>query len=222
VSFRQTRFSDPIFREPGPGGGSELPVSGSLTTWGARGSATFWPVRRVGIEGGLLILGQARFDDFVFADDFGGGGQGGNVAYDDPAVQLWFFDLGLQIRLMQRAPLFVSGVLGMGQERESYTISGAAFPEWNGNKTLNEFQYSYGLGAQVGPYRHVALFGEWRAVPGDLTTEIPHGGCYIYVYYQTAALQGVSGVANQSAPACKSGTQNRASLLSVGLSISFP
>lgn len=222
VSVMQTRFSDPIFREPGPGGGSELPVSGSLTTWGIRGSATLWPISRLGVEAGVLVLGRARFDDFVFTDEFGGGGSGSNVSYDEPTVQLWFFDLGLRFRLTPRAPLFVSGVLGMGQERESYAITGAAFPEWNGSKTLSEFQYSYGIGAQVGPFRHVALFGEWRVVPGDLITEIPGGGCHIYVYSQAAALQGTPGVGFQDAPACKRGTKNRATLLSVGLSISLP
>ncbi|HEX2695629.1 MAG TPA: hypothetical protein VHP61_07725 [Acidobacteriota bacterium] len=101
----------------------------------------------------------------------------------------------------------IYGLLGLASSTEEYLISGSVFPEWNGNKSLSEFDYSYGLGVRFSPVKMLSAFTEFRFIPGDRTTEYKG---YLYSddtfdYFRNS----------------RSYTKNYSSLLSAGLSVNF-
>jgi hypothetical protein len=94
------------------------------------------------------------------------------VNYADPAFTHISFDLIVEWICVQKLRVGLYGFLGMGSSTESYTLSGAVFPEWNGQKSISEFDYSYGLGAKFSPIKLLSLIAEIRWMPGDRTSDL--------------------------------------------------
>ena len=107
------------------------------------------------------------------------------VNYADPAFTHITFDLIIEWICVQKLRVGIYGFLGMGWSTESYTISGSVFPEWNGQKSLTEFDYTYGLGVKFSPLKLISLVAEYRWMPGDLSLDMKFlyskGG---YNYYE--------------------------------------
>lgn len=93
------------------------------------------------------------------------------VSYADPAFTHITLDLLIEWICAQRLGVGIYGLLGLGSSTESYTISGSDFPDWNGQKRLSEFDYSYGFGAKFAPLKWISLIAEIRWMPGDKTSE---------------------------------------------------
>jgi hypothetical protein len=94
------------------------------------------------------------------------------VKYDSPRLTFLFLDLIVQWFPVKNGLLGIYALLGMGVGSENYTLSGSNFSDWNGPKSLSEFDYSYGFGVRFSPVRFVSLFGEMRFVPGDTSTDL--------------------------------------------------
>ncbi len=158
-------FHDPIFRGPGESGEVSVPQIRS-----AVGFNLSYLYLSDDVGGGIsFVYWRTQFDSFqapVMP------GSPDNVAYKNPDYSVFFVDLQFHV-LPWKIPLSFYGVLGLGSSTETYTISGAKFPfaDWNGPKSISQFQYSYGLGIQVFLFRNVSLQTELRWIPGDLTTE---------------------------------------------------
>ncbi|MFQ5569958.1 MAG: hypothetical protein ACE5G0_09805 [Rhodothermales bacterium] len=200
-------FNQPILRQPS--GGSELPLDQSERIWG--GKVSWIPYARgiIAFEVGLVHW-RANFEGFQYSDEFTQFSD--PTVYDDPSVALTFVDLAMHVAPWRRVPMSVYGVLGMGAEKEKYRISQAAFSEWDGQKNVTEFQYSYGLGLRLFPVRYVSLLAEYRWVPGDLYFEGGSRTCYHF-----------SSSAYGSWSSCGSGdTKYFTKLFSAGLIVSFP
>jgi opacity protein-like surface antigen len=222
VTVLRTTYHDPFLREPGPQGGSsqELQTGQTVQTVGGRVGwlATFG---RFGLEAGMSYL-RVGLSDFHY---FNPPSQPDSVAYSNVAVGLLQADILLMAKPSTSVPLYVYGILGMGQWRRSYTLTGNVFPEWDGPRTANEFEYTYGLGLRLSPIRQFSLVAEYRWVPGDLTSSIPAGGCYIYYSRQggrglSASVTGARGAS--STPDCPPATYKSGSLLSLGVAVAVP
>lgn len=77
--------------------------------------------------------------------------------YSKPGYQVYFLDLLLHFVPVPEIPFSLYGFLGLGGDTEKYSPSGAIFPQWNGEKSITEFVYSYGLGSRLFAIKH--LFG---------------------------------------------------------------
>ena len=98
------------------------------------------------------------------------------------------------------------GLFGMGLNSESYTLSGSDFPQWNGQKSISEFNYSYGLGVKFTPINLLSLFADFRLFPGVLSQKLKYlysDDTYDYFRY------------------LGSETSNYTKALSIGLMINF-
>ncbi len=172
ASYLYSSFSDPIFRGPGESG----EVSVAQSTSGP------------GFQLGYLYLGESfgagacvtywrtmEFNSFRAPTM---PGSGSYVSYKNPHYSLWFFDMQVHW-LPTTLNASVYGVLGLGSNSESYTISGATSPftDWNGSKDISSFQYSYGFGLQIFLFRSVSVQAEYRLIPGATTTE---AGDFLY------------------------------------------
>ena len=91
------------------------------------------------------------------------------VGYANPKCSIFMGDLIVYWAPARSSLASIYGFLGMGASSKKYTVSGSVFPEWNGAKSLSEFEYSYGLGARIRPVRRVSAFAEFRLIPGDQT-----------------------------------------------------
>jgi hypothetical protein len=160
-------LSGPTFRYPG--GGEQLSISQAKTV----------PNFVIGYDIGSGPLGAglrmsyltASFGGFVTPDMPGGVNL---VGYADPKYTLIMGDIMLYWAPARSNLFSIYGFLGLGAGHRTYTVSGSVFPEWNGARSVTEFEYSYGLGLRVKPVRFVGLFGEFRLIPGDRTTEFKH------------------------------------------------
>jgi len=222
VTLLRTTYRDPFLREPGPRGvGSrEIQTGQTVQTVGGR---VGWlaTLRRFGIEAGLSYW-RVGLSDFHYVNP---PTQSDSVAYSDASVGLLQGDILLLVMPARGVPLYVYGVLGMGQWRRAYTLSGSVFPEWDGPRTANEFEYTYGLGLRLSPIRQLSLVAEYRWVPGDLTSSIPAGGCYIYYSRRgsrdlSASVSGARGAS--SIPDCPPASEKAGSLFSLGVAVAVP
>ena len=195
-------ISDPTFRLPS--GSGELPVLQSASA----------PAFMVGYDiggggfgvGARLFYFHSSFNTFAFSE------QPGSLypsfaKYADPKFTHISFDFLVHWLPFRDLTLGIYALLGLASSTESYLISGSIFPEWDGNQSRSEFDYSYGLGVRFSPVKMMSIFAELRFIPGDSTTEYT-GYLYsddTYDYFQHA----------------RSFTQNTTSLLSIGLSVNF-
>ena len=109
------------------------------------------------------------------------------VNYADPKYAIFMGDL-MVFWAPARSTIFsIYGFLGLGASSKKYTVSNSVFPEWNGAKSLSEFEYSYGLGVRVRPIARVSAFAEFRLIPGDQILEgknfLYSDGTYDYYEY---------------------------------------
>jgi hypothetical protein len=109
------------------------------------------------------------------------------VRYADPKYTVFMVDLLLHWAPARSRIFSAYGFLGLGTSAKKYTISDSVFPEWNGAKSLSEFEYSYGLGLRVRPVKLVSAFAEGRLIPGDQIIEgknfLYSDGTYDYYEY---------------------------------------
>ncbi len=155
-------LSGPTFRYPG---GGQLSIAQSRTvpnfiTGCDIGSGHFGAGLRISFL-------TAAFRSFVTPDMPGGMN---TVGYADPRYTMIMGDILLHWAPAGSGLLSLYGFLGLGSVHRTYTISDSVFPEWNGARSVTEFEYSYGLGARFSPVRFVRLFGEFRLIPGDRIT----------------------------------------------------
>jgi opacity protein-like surface antigen len=222
VTLFHTTWNDPFLREPNTAGfsSSEIQTGQKVGTIGGR---VGWlaTLGRAGLEVGVSFL-RVGLADFRYRNPpmFDSA-----VTYSGVSIALVQADFLLLFKPARDIPLHVYGVLGMGQSRRAYTLSGSPFPEWDGPRKTNEFGYSWGFGLRLSPIRQFALFAEYRWVPGDLTSSIPAGGCY--VYYSRAGRAGISASldgtgGSASIPDCKPATQESGNLLSLGAALAVP
>ena len=156
----------PLFRYPG--GYEELSIASN-----AGGVSIF-----AGYEfawssfgaGARLIYSSGAFAAFS-VPEMPGMNFGPKVNYADPKLSFFFLDLIASWYPVKTGLFGVYGFLGLGMGTQSYTLSGADFPEWNGAKSITEFDYSFGGGIRVTPIRFISLTGEIRLIAGDLVTE---------------------------------------------------
>ena len=148
----------PLFKEAS--GSSEIQIdqsSGGVSVMG--GYEYNWD--KFGVAGRLSYFGGG-FESFRASEM---AGSLTTVKYTDPKLSFIFFDMILQ--WFPVANVFaVSGFLGLGSGTESYTISGSNFADWNGAKSISEFDFSYGLGLRVSPMTWMSLIAELRWIPG--------------------------------------------------------
>jgi hypothetical protein len=128
------------------------------------------------------------------------------VQYSNPKKTYIYGDI-IAGWIPDKAGMFgLYGLLGLGSNGESYTLSGSDFQEWNGQKSKSEFNYSYGLGAKFTPIHLLSLFGEFRLTPGVASPKLKYLGedekYYYYEYLGTT-------------------TSNYTTALSIGLMINF-
>jgi hypothetical protein len=195
-------ISDPTFRLPS--GYGELPVLQSAS------GPSFMAGYDIGGGGfgigARLFYFRAGFSTFAFSEQ--PGSPFPNFAtYADPKFSHASFDLLVHWLPFRGLTLGVYALLGLAMSTESYLISGSVFPEWNGNQSRTNFDYSYGLGIRFSPAKMMSVFAELRFIPGDLTTEYT-GYLYsddTYDYFRNA----------------RTFTANITSLLSAGLSVNF-
>jgi hypothetical protein len=112
------------------------------------------------------------------------------VGYADPKYSIFMTDLIVYWAPARSSIASVYGFLGLGGSSKKYTVSQSPFPEWNGAKSLSEFEYSYGLGARIRPVKRASVFAEFRLIPGDQTIEgknfLYSDGTYDYYEYGVA------------------------------------
>jgi hypothetical protein len=112
------------------------------------------------------------------------------VGYADPKCSIFMTDLIVYWAPASSSIASVYGFLGLGGSSKKYTVSLSVFPEWNGAKSLSQFEYSYGLGARIRPVKRVSAFAEFRFIPGDQTIEgknfLYSDGVYDYYEYGDA------------------------------------
>ena len=219
--FRST-YSNPFLREPGAaGGGSEVKTGQSVGTTSGRLGWMLMLRERAGIELGVNYL-RVPLRDFQYNAAFGGSD---TIGYGGASVTLVQGDIVLLGAPWRGTPLYVTGILGMGLARKAFTTTGNVFADWDGPRTLSEFGYSFGLGFRYSPIRQLSVVGEYRWVPGDQTTSIPMGGCYIYYRSERGPGGLSSSLAGQRAasriPDCKSRTDN-GHIASIGVAIAVP
>lgn len=155
-------LSGPTFRYPG---GGQLSIAQSTTV----------PNFVAGYDIGSGYFGAglrvsyltAAFRSFVTPDMPGGLNM---VGYADPKYTMVMGDILIHWAPASSNLLSLYGFLGLGAGYRAYTVSDSVFPEWNGARSVTEFEYSYGLGARFSPIRFVRLFGEFRLIPGDRIT----------------------------------------------------
>lgn len=165
ASYLYSTFGDPIFRGPGESG--ELSVAQSTSgpgfqlgylylgdSYGAGLCVTYWRT---------MEFNSFRAETMP--------GTSGYVSYKNPHYSIWFVDMQVHW-LPTTLNVSIYGVLGLGSNSESYTISGATSPftDWNGSKEISSFQYSYGIGLQIFPYRSVSVQAEYRLLRGATAT----------------------------------------------------
>jgi hypothetical protein len=93
------------------------------------------------------------------------------VGYSDPKYSMLMVDMIVYWAPAASRIASVYGFLGLGSSSKKYTVSGSPFDDWNGVKSLSQFEYSYGLGARIRPVKRVSAFAEFRFIPGDQTIE---------------------------------------------------
>ncbi len=156
----------PLFRYPS--GSDELSISSTAGSVGFFAGYDFvWTSFGAGAR---LIYAGGAFPNFS-APEMPNMTFGPKVKYTDPRLSFIFLDLMLSWYPAKSGLFGVYGFLGLGSGTESYTLSGSDFPEWNGAKSISEFDYSFGGGVRLTPIRYISLFGELRLIAGDLVTE---------------------------------------------------
>ena len=194
--------ANPTFRQAGTT--TELPVPQTASAPGFL-LGYHYDFGAVGVALQALYL-HASYKTFAYTDN-PGAFTPNFVQFGDPSLTHYSADLIVQWFPMKSYYLGIYGFLGLGATTESYTVSNAAFMQWNGQTSRTDFDYSYGLGVRVSPVKLISLFGELRLMPGDLTTEYT-GYLYsddTYDYFQNA----------------KSFTNNTTTLVSFGLTLNF-
>lgn len=200
-------LSNPTFRQPG--GYGELPVPQS-----ASGPA-FMLGYDIGAGGfGLgarALYFHAAYQTFAVSEfpssPYDSGQYTTFIQYADPGFTHISLDLLVHWLPFRGLTLGIYGLLGMASSTEKYVISGSSIPEFNGSASRSEFDYSYGLGLRFSPVKMVSFFGEYRLIPGDLTTEYTDYlySDDVYNYYGNS----------------RSFTENTSGMFSFGLSVNF-
>lgn len=166
ASYLYSSFSDPMFR--GPGNGSEVSVSQSASGTGLQ-LGYLYLGESFGAGAGFTYWRTVEFNSFRAPAM---PGSGSYVSYRNPHYSMWFFDTQVHW-LPTKLNVSMYGVLGLGSNSESCTISGATSPftDWNGSRNVSSFQYSYGFGLQIFPLRNVSVHAEYRLIPGTAALE---------------------------------------------------
>jgi|GEM_PF-3289006 len=202
VGALYSSLSNPTFRLPSGYEEVSIPQSASAPSF-MLGYDFGWSGFGIG---GRLLYFHAGLKPFVVSE-MPGSPYPTFVTYADPGFTHISFDILVHWLPFRDVTLGIYGLLGLASSTEKYLISGSTFPEWNGSKSLSEFDYSYGLGVRFSPVKLLSIFAEIRFIPGDLTTEYSD---YLYSddmynYYANA----------------RSFTKNTSTLLSLGLSANF-
>jgi hypothetical protein len=192
-------ISNPTFRYPS--GGEELAVKQSASSLGFLAGYQY-DFERFGL-GARAIYWHASFEDFN-SEDMPGSQH--YVNYANPALTHISFDLLVEWIATKKFFVGIYGLMGMASSTESYNISGSDFPEWNDQKSLTEFDYSYGFGIKISPLKLVSVITEIRWIPGDGTQELD----FLYS----------SGGYNYYNPGDEY-TKNHTTILSLGLTFHF-
>jgi hypothetical protein len=159
-------IGNPLFRYPS--GNQELSVPGTAANVGFLAGYDF-SFGAVGAGARLATSGGA-FKDFA-APQMPGLTFAPYAKYSDPKLSFVFLDLILSWYPKGSGLFGVYGYLAMGLGTESYSITGSDFPQWNGSKSLTEFDYGFGGGLRLTPIRFVSFVGDLRLVAGDRVTE---------------------------------------------------
>jgi hypothetical protein len=215
-----TSLRNPFLREPGTedGGGPELHTRQIVSTAGGR-LGVGYRAERFGGEIAFSYWRSAQLDDFIFYQP----GFQDSTNYSDVSVGLWQVDLVVLVRPVRGAPVWMYGLLGMGQQQKHYTLSNNDASFFNGRRELSEMNYTPGLGVRLQPLRQIAVFAEARWLPGDQSTTVPDEGCWIYTYYRRSRTPHLSvrGTRGTRVEACQTDT-NFGHLLSAGVTINLP
>lgn len=199
VGALYSSFNNPTFRYPS--GGEELYLPQSSFSPGFFAGYQY-NISQLGF-GARVIYWHTSFKDF-FSEEMPGSQT--FVNYIDPAFTHISFDLYIEWILTKKFHFGIYGLLGMASSTEKYDISGSSFPEWNGQKSLTEFDYSYGFGIKISPVKWVSVIAEIRWIPGDATHPLKFLYSQgIWNYYQV--LPGYS--------------TNKTAIISTGLSFNF-
>lgn len=160
-------FSTPLFRQPG--GVSELAIDDSRSGFSLMAGYEY-SLKSVSLAARLAYWGGS-FTGFS-CPEMPNSPYPVYVKYADPKLSFYFLDV-LVGWIPDKAGMFtVYGLVGFGFNSESYTLSGASFPDWNGAKSYSEFKYAYGLGVKVTPRRFISAFAEFRLLPGITTMDL--------------------------------------------------
>jgi opacity protein-like surface antigen len=152
----------PVFKGAAGSGDVQIDQSSGGASF-AGGYEYNW--EKFGVGARLAYFG-GRFDGFTASEM---PGSPTSVGYADPKMSFIFFDM--IVHWFPVANVFgLNGFLGLGSGTESYAISGSSFPEWNGTKSISEFDFSYGLGVRFNPITRLSLLAELRWVPGNAVT----------------------------------------------------
>jgi hypothetical protein len=163
-------IKNPTFR---PNGGEEIVVSQTASSPGFLAGYQY-DITRFGF-GARAIYWHASFQNFAF-EEMPGSPFPVYLKYTDPAFSHFSIDLLVEWIATKKFYVGIYGLLGLASSTERYNISGSTFPEWNGQKSLSEFDYSYGLGIKISPLKIVSIIAEIRWIPGDETQDL------IYLY----------------------------------------
>lgn len=186
VGLSYNSFSDPIWRHPD--GSGEIPTGQTSKAVGGR-AGIILSGERAGLSADVWVF-SASFEDLTFSNSTLSGGNDPEwanlpglrddpVTYSSAKYALGMVDLGIHWFPAADRPFSVVGLFGMGMRKQSFDVTGAKFPEWNGEKSFSEFSYSYGLGLRWSPVRRIALVADYRWVPGDSSYTCTDVGSHI-------------------------------------------
>jgi hypothetical protein len=159
-------LANPLFRYPS--GSEQLSISGSAGGLGFFAGYDFaWETFGVGAR---LAYASGAFENFA-TPSMPGDTYSPYARYTDPKLSFVFLDLIASWYPARSGLVAIYGYLALGLGTESYTISNAIFADWNGSKSLTEFDYGFGFGLRVRPVRFISLIGDLRLIAGDSVTE---------------------------------------------------
>ena len=159
-------LGNPIFRYPS--GSEQLSISGSAGGLGLLAGYDFaWETFGVGAR---IATAGGSYESFA-TPSMPGDTFNPYARYAGPKLSFVFLDLMASWYPVRSGLFGLYAYLALGMGTESYTISNSVFAEWNGSKSLTEFDYGFGFGVRLTPVRFISLIGDLRLVAGDRVTE---------------------------------------------------
>jgi len=192
-------ISNPHFT---PRNSEEISVKQSTSSYGLLAGYQYnW--YSIGL-GARAVYWHPSFQTFSVGEMVGSSFAG--TTYSDPILTHISLDLLLEWIAIKKFYLGIYGLIGLASNTESYTISGSAFPELDGHKSITAFDYSWGLGIKVSPLKWVTALNEIRWIPGVGSTDLdPLGYSGGYYWYR---------IGNTT-------SKNHMTILSAGLNFNF-